>query len=85
MSDATPSDYEVEDGLNDGAIDQCPHCGQSLYPHDHSGPVYDPNGREYHGIMDTDPKDGPFFCRECWRELDANRKQQENQTLGDYE
>jgi len=84
MSDVTPNDYEPSDGVGYNGIDECPHCGQSLHPEDHAGIVYDSDGVEYEHITETDPTDRPFFCPNCWDELEANRKAQENQQLGDF-
>jgi len=84
MTDAIPSDYDSRDGIGDGAIDICAHCERSLHPHDYSGTVYDTDGREYDHITDTDPNNRPFFCGDCWEELERNRNQQENATLGEW-
>jgi hypothetical protein len=86
MTDGTlPSDYDASDGMGDNGIEQCPHCGQSYSPNGgHTGPVYDDRGREYETHLDTDPGDAPFFCPDCWPELEANRKASENKQLEDF-
>lgn len=88
MSDTTlPSDYDTGDGWNEEqGCEQCPHCGTVYSPNSgHVGPVYDSDGREYEFHLDTDPGDGPFFCPDCWDELDANRRATENRQLTEYQ
>lgn len=86
MSDTLPEDYNGSDGWNDDqGCEQCPHCGTLYSPNSgHIGPVYDSAGREYEYYLDTDPGNGPFFCPDCWPELEANRKQAANHTLGEF-
>jgi len=82
MSDvALPSDYDEGDCLQENLLEQCPHCENSLNPRCYSGQVFDKRGREYELITDTDPNERPFFCEECWPELEANRKRQTNHGL----
>jgi len=80
-----PGDYDASDGIGDGGIEQCPHCGTSYDLGNHTGPVYDSSGRKYGNLLDTDPGNGPFFCPECWPELEANRKATKHRQLHDYE
>ncbi|WP_256545384.1 hypothetical protein [Halobellus inordinatus] len=78
-----PSDYDAEDGFDSSrGVDTCPHCGVELAPQTgRHAPVFDQAGRKYGTIFDTDPMDRPFFCEECWQELDANQKASENESL----
>jgi len=81
-----PSDYDREDGLSDDTLlEQCPHCERTYSGNGgYLGPVYDDRGREFTTYLDTDPKQGPFYCEECWPELLRNRKQSKNHSLGDF-
>ncbi|RLM88161.1 hypothetical protein D3D02_13195 [Halobellus sp. Atlit-38R] len=78
-----PSDYDAEDGFDSSrGVDTCRHCGVELAPQTgRHAPVFDQAGRKYGMIFDTDPMDRPFFCEECWQELDANQKASENESL----
>lgn len=79
----TVSDYEPKDGFNsENGMDQCPHCREDFAPV--GDPCLTKDGQRYDHITDTEPSNRPFFCPECWDELETNRKQKENQTLGDY-
>lgn len=84
MSETTPDDYQASDGVDDALVDQCPHCERSLHPDIYHGLVYKSDGTEYEHIMDTDAIDRPFFCPDCFKELDANRKANQHKTLGEY-
>lgn len=82
----TPGSYTEADGWDDKyGVDKCPHCNEphwgSVSP---EGTIYDKHGRKYDNIFNTDTSDGPFFCPDCWRELEANRKADENQSLGEF-
>jgi len=78
----TLDDYSVEDGTRDNGLDQCPHCQQKFGGHDGSfGAVVDSNGRTFDNIYETDPNKGPWFCPDCFDELETNRKSAENVTL----
>jgi uncharacterized Zn ribbon protein len=80
-----PSDYDSDDGWGDNGLEQCPHCGDQLGGE--SGrheDVYDQRGRHFEHFLDTDSSKGPFFCPDCWEELDRNRKAAENDTLEAY-
>ena len=83
----TPDDYDKSDGFNEqNGIEECPHCGVHYSGNGgHLGEVYDTNGRQYEQIYDSNPGDGPFFCSDCWDELEANRRAQENHGLTDYQ
>lgn len=85
-TNALPSDYEREDGWDaDRALNLCPHC-ETIYSGNggYLGPVYNQDGKEFETYLDTDPNKGPWFCRDCWDELEANRKQAENAQLGEF-
>jgi len=86
MTQTLPDDYDKADGFNEEkAIEQCPHCEQTYSPNGgYLGPVWDQSGRRYDHHTDSDPSDGPFFCQDCWHELEANQKRAENQSLGDF-
>ena len=80
-----PSDYDGEDGFGDDGLEKCPYCDKQLGGETgHNGEVYDSNGRRYDHLLNTEPGSGPFFCPECWSELEANQKASENQSLGDF-
>jgi len=86
MSDGAvvPSDYDKGDGFNeDNGLWECPRCGV-IYSGNggYIGPVYDQQGHEYDTYLDTTPGQGPWFCADCWAELEVNQKQAENATLG---
>jgi hypothetical protein len=80
-----PSDYDSDDGWGDNGLEQCPHCGDQLGGE--SGrheDVYDQRGRHFEYFLDTDSSKGPFFCPDCWDELDRNQKAEQNDTLEAY-
>ncbi|WP_311171776.1 hypothetical protein [Halobellus ordinarius] len=82
---AVPSDYDTDDGWTDDGLEQCPHCETTLAPQTGKhAPVYDGRGRKFDTIYDTDPNNGPFYCADCWPELEANQKASENQSLGRF-
>jgi len=86
MTDKTlAQDYDVGDGFVEVGLEQCPHCEMEYSPNGgYTGTVYDANGREYENYIFTEPENGPFFCPECWKELEANRKATENQSLTEW-
>lgn len=85
MTGKLPSDYTAEDGCKDNGTEKCPHCGLEYSGEGgYHATVFDQQGREYANFLDTDPGKGPFFCPECWDELETNKKASENQSLGDY-
>jgi len=86
QSQPLPSDYDAEDGFNDETgTDCCPHCERDFSMNGGlQGPCYDQSGQRYTIYLDSDPADAPFFCAECWRELQVNKKQDENHNLGDF-
>lgn len=86
MTDKTPSDYEIDAGWSDSkGAEICPECRIVYSPNGgYTGTVYDRQGRRYEYHSDTAPKDGPFFCPDCWEILEANRKASENKSIEDY-
>lgn len=86
MTDTLPSDYDTQDGWDDdNGIDVCPHCELVYSPNGgHMGEVFDQSGRKYEHYLNTEPGDGPFFCPDCWDELETNRKASENNSLEDF-
>jgi len=86
MTDKTPSDFESIDGwIEDSALEKCPVC-ERVYSGNggYVETVYDQQGKEYDHYLDTEPGDGPYFCADCWPELEANRKAKENKSLEEY-
>lgn len=82
----TPQDYDAEDGWDDDSgIEVCPHCETHLGGQGGiHGPVVDQRGREFESLYDTEPGAGPYFCTECWPELEAEQRSQENHGLSDF-
>lgn len=82
----TPNDYDASDGWDDEeGAECCPHCGQVWHMESGAkGPVFTNDGREYEYYTESDPGDGPFFCADCYADLDANRKRQQHRTLGEF-
>jgi len=86
MSSKTPADYDREDGFNEqNGLEECPHCSK-LYCGNggYLGEVYGQDGQRYEFVLDTDPADGPFFCPDCWAELEANQKATEHKQLTEW-
>ena len=84
-NDPTPSDFDPGDSLAENAVDQCAHCQAEFSPNGgYSGTIYDKHGNYYDHIMETDVTDRPLFCEPCYTELENNRRQQENASLGDF-
>jgi len=81
----TVSDYTGEDGWEDGT-EICPHCERPVgsVESGYHGPVYNTNGDRYDHRNDTQPKKGPYFCEECWEELQINQRKEKNKPLGDF-
>lgn len=81
-----PTDYDASDGWDDqNGLEKCPHCGKQYGGQSgHFGAVYTQGGRKFDHFTDTDPGDGPFFCPECWPELQANQRAIENRSLEDF-
>jgi len=81
-----PTDYDKEDGFsNEKGCEICPHCGSPWSMNGgNQGSAFDKQGREYEFYINTDPAKGPFFCADCWPELETNQKQSENKTLGEF-
>lgn len=87
MTDKTvPGDYGKDDGWSDEqACEICPHCEQAYSPNGgYIEEVYDKRGIKYETFIDTDPAKGPFFCPDCWDELETNQRASENKSLGDF-
>ena len=86
MSQTTPEDYDHEDGFHvESGLERCPHCKQRYSSNGlYTGPIYDQDGTEYDHYLDSDPMDGPFFCADCWVELDTNRKASEHKSLSEW-
>jgi len=87
MTDATPDDYDSADGWSDtdDTVEVCAHCDTVLGAPNMLSPIFDQSGREFESLYATEPGDGPFFCKDCWRELDANRRANEHQQLGEFQ
>jgi len=86
MTEKTPDDYDTDDGWNDQqGSEQCPHC-ESVWSFNGGmeGPAYRSDGTSYDFYSQADVGNGPFFCEDCWPDLEANRKRAENQSLGDF-
>lgn len=83
---AIPHDYTIEDGYDEqSGLELCPCCGVKYSANGgYMGAVFDQDGQRYGIIYDSDPDGGPFFCADCWDELDINRKAAENRTLEDF-
>lgn len=78
-----PADYGSEDGWDESrGIECCPVCG-TIYSANggYVGTVYDEDGTEYGHICDTDPDDGPYFCAECWDEMQVKQAQANHKPL----
>lgn len=82
----TPDDYDAGDGWDETTASECcPHCETVWSPNGGMiGPAFDASGTKHESYFDTDPGDGPFFCEDCWKELDANRKRDQHRTLGEF-
>lgn len=86
MSDTVPSDYDPHDGWDDEfGCDQCPHCETGLWPNTgYDDVVIDQDGNRYEHITDTELYDAPFFCPDCWDELETNRRAAENAAITEW-
>jgi hypothetical protein len=85
MSDTDlPSDYDPGDSAGDNGQEVCARCSVTFSGQAGThGPVFDQSGTRYESFYDTDPSSGPWFCPDCWMELEVNRKQQHHRTLTD--
>lgn len=74
------------DRWSDGALDQCPWCGEVLAaPHrSPDKPVIARDGTEYGGLYATEPADGPFYHPDCYAEREAERRAEQNEGLGGF-
>ena len=86
MTDTVPSDYDDADGWSDEHnCECCPHCEEPWSMNGGmQGPAVDSRGVEKELYIEIDPSNGPIFCKDCWEELDTNRKQQNHATLGEF-
>jgi hypothetical protein len=86
MKDPTPNDYDSSDGWDDlNGVEKCPHCGTLFCGNGgYTGEVYDQNGDHYEHFYDTDPDAGPFFCPDCWQQLETNRLGHENASITEW-
>ena len=86
MTDATPSDYDKNDGWSESkGVEICPECNIVYSPNGgYTGSVYDQQGRKYKFQSNTDPANGPFFCPDCWEIVEANQKASENKSIEEY-
>ena len=81
MTKTVPTDYDLDDGFDD-TVEICPHCEIAMGTEGgYHGPVYDTGGRRYDHFLDTEPADGPFFCPGCFKQLEQNRREAENESL----
>lgn len=65
VSDIT--DLHDYDRFASNGLEQCPMCGRTIGGgHGYHGPVFDADGQEFESIHDTDPFEGPYYCRECY-------------------
>lgn len=79
-----PGDYSPKDGLDEG-LDVCPHCDTQLGGETgYHGPVVKADGTRYENIYDTDPTDRPFFCPDCYPDLEATRRAREHKTFDEF-
>lgn len=87
LDPVTPGDYDASDGFNEeNGLEHCPHCGKQFGGQSgHLGEVFDSEGNRYEHFYNSPPGQSPFFCPECWEELEANQKQSENRALGDFD
>jgi len=87
MTDATPDDYDSADGWSDDdeTVEVCARCEMVLGNPVFKSPIYDQSGREFGNLYETEPGTGPFFCADCWHELDTNRRANEHQQLGEFQ
>lgn len=87
MNKKTPADYDRGDGFNkENGLEECPHCDKLYCANGgYIGEVYDKQGQKHESFLDTNPADGPFFCPDCWAELDANKKASEHYQLTEFQ
>lgn len=69
-------------------LEQCPVCGTLLDSRWYAGAVVQPTGlteaRLYEALLETDPMDGPFYCRECWDSHCTEVYQATHHTLSEF-
>ena len=82
----TVDGYDKEDGwYKDAGIEQCPHCETPHSPNGgYVGVVFDKHGTRFDTLYESDPKQGPYFCADCFEELETNRRKQQNIGLGEF-
>ncbi len=74
--------------MDSDGITQCVLCGTLLDSRWHSGSVVVPRGltegEVYEALLETDPNDGPFVCRECWDSHCTEVYQETHRTLSEF-
>lgn len=69
-------------------LEQCPVCGGTLDSRWYSGQVVQPTGLTsatvYEHLLETDPGDGPFYCRECWDDHCTEVYSETHRTLSEF-
>ena len=85
LEGVTPDDFEQGDAYDDErGLERCPACKQCYSANGlYSGPVWDSSGRRFDLYLQASAG-ARLFCEDCWPTLDRNRKQTENNTLGDF-
>lgn len=86
MSDSTPDDFSPESGWDDDrGVELCPVCERTLGAETgYHGEVFDQDGNRYEFFLDTDPAEMPFFCADCWADLEANQRASEHKQLTEW-
>lgn len=76
MTIDTPDDLDYEDlSYEDGyseqrGVEHCPTCGRIYSANGgYIEEVWDRWGNRYADRMESDPEDGPFWCKYCWPEV----------------
>lgn len=69
-------------------VEQCPVCGTLLDSRWHAGAVVQPTGLTeatlHEALLETDPNDGPFYCRECWDDHCTEVYSETHRTLSEF-